>query len=251
MSAHKTPAGGTVDESEVAQFSAMADQWWDATGKFRPLHQINPVRVAYIKEQVCARFGRDHGDSQALKGLRILDIGCGGGLLSEPMARMGAEVVGADPSETNIEIARIHAARSGLEIDYRPTTAEDLAAAGETFDIVLNMEVVEHVADVPLFLNTCASMIRPGGLTVVATLNRTLKAYALAIIGAEYILGWLKRGTHQWEKFLRPEELQSALETAGLEISDRAGITYDPLRDRWNRGRNLDVNYMVTAQKGA
>ena len=249
MSAHQTRPGSTVDDSEVARFSAMADQWWDPTGKFRPLHQLNPVRVGYIKERICARFDRDPKDPHALEGLRILDIGCGGGLLSEPIARMGASVTGADPSETNIEIARLHADRSGLAIDYRATTAEALAEDGETFDVILNMEVVEHVADVPLFLATCAGMVRPGGLMFVATLNRTLKAYALAIIGAEYILGWLKRGTHQWEKFLRPDELTAALADAGLTVEDRAGISFDPLRDLWKQTTDLDVNYMLTSKK--
>ncbi len=176
---------GTIDTEEVARFSAMAEEWWDPAGKFKPLHKFNPVRLAYIKQEVCKKFGRDPKASDAFKGLRFLDIGCGGGLLSEPMARLGAEVVGADPSETNIKIATLHMRVSGLKIDYRAETAEDLAAAGETFDVVLNMEVVEHVADVPLFLESTGNMVRPGGLMFVATINRTLKAYALAIVGAE------------------------------------------------------------------
>ncbi|PLX38644.1 MAG: bifunctional 3-demethylubiquinol 3-O-methyltransferase/2-polyprenyl-6-hydroxyphenol methylase [Hyphomicrobiales bacterium] len=249
MSSDPNKSGATVDASEVARFSAMADQWWDPTGKFRPLHQLNPVRLAYIKEAASRQFDRDVNDPQALKGLRVLDIGCGGGLLSEPMARLGATVVGADPSPTNIEIARLHSARSGLEIDFRATDAESLAADGETFDIVLNMEVVEHVADVPLFLNTCAEMVRPGGLMFVATMNRTLKAYALAIVGAEYILRWLPRGTHQWDKFLRPDELESMLTSAGLVVDDMSGISFDPLRDNWRRTANLDVNYMLSTHK--
>jgi 2-polyprenyl-6-hydroxyphenyl methylase/3-demethylubiquinone-9 3-methyltransferase len=248
MSPNASPhTAGTVDEREVARFSAMAAEWWSPTGKFRPLHKFNPVRLAYIKEKVCERFGRDPKASDAFKGLRILDIGCGGGLLSEPMARLGAEVTGADPSTTNIEIARLHAAQSGLTIDYRATTAEELAAAGETFDVVLNMEVVEHVADVPLFLSEVARMVRPDGLMFVATINRTLKAYALAIVGAEYVLRWLPKGTHSYEKLVRPSEIEGPLAAAGLEILDRNGVTYNPLADSWNKSRDMDVNYMLLA----
>ncbi|SUB02751.1 3-demethylubiquinone-9 3-methyltransferase [Pannonibacter phragmitetus] len=241
--------GSTVDEREVARFSAMAAEWWDPAGKFKPLHKFNPVRLAYIKEQVCARFVRDPKASDAFKGLRFLDIGCGGGLLSEPMARLGAEVVGADPSTVNIEIAKLHAAQSGLAIDYRATTAEDLAAAGETFDVVLNMEVVEHVADVPLFLTEVSRMVRPGGLMFVATINRTLKAYALAIVGAEYVLRWLPKGTHSFEKLVRPEEIERPVTAAGLTVIDRSGVSFNPLTDRWNRSRDMDVNYMLLASR--
>ncbi|NBN66034.1 bifunctional 2-polyprenyl-6-hydroxyphenol methylase/3-demethylubiquinol 3-O-methyltransferase UbiG [Microvirga tunisiensis] len=248
MSPNASPtSAGTVDEREVARFSAMAAEWWNPAGKFRPLHKFNPVRLAYIKEQVCARFGRDPRASDAFKGLRFLDIGCGGGLLSEPMARLGAEVTGADPSAVNIEVAKLHAAQSGLNIDYRAATAEELAAAGETFDVVLNMEVVEHVADVPLFLGEVSRMVRPGGLMFVATINRTLKAYALAIVGAEYVLRWLPKGTHSYDKLVRPAEIEGPLATAGLEILDRNGVTYNPLTDTWNRSRDMDVNYMLLA----
>ncbi|MCW2306791.1 bifunctional 2-polyprenyl-6-hydroxyphenol methylase/3-demethylubiquinol 3-O-methyltransferase UbiG [Rhodobium gokarnense] len=240
---------GTVDADEVARFSAMADAWWDPTGKFRPLHKINPVRLAYIRDTVTRQLRRDAKADKPLKGLKLLDIGCGGGLLSEPMARLGATVVGADPSRNNIETARVHAERSGVEIDYRQTTAEDIAAGGEKFDVILNMEVVEHVADVDLFLKTCADLLKPGGIMTVATLNRTLKAYALAIVGAEYILRWLPRGTHQWEKFLKPAELQASLEAAGLEVIDRSGIVFDPLRDQWNASPDMSVNYMLATQK--
>ncbi len=236
---------GTVDEAEVARFSALAAQWWDPTGKFKPLHKFNPVRLGYIKEQVCARFGRDPRAPGAFVGLRLLDIGCGGGLLCEPMARLGAEVVGADASATNIEVARIHAAASGLEVDYRATTAEALAEAGESFDVILNMEVVEHVADVPLYLAACAKMVRPGGLMIVATINRTPKAYALAIVGAEMVLRWLPRGTHSYEKLVTPGELERPLTAAGLNVLDRTGVSYHPLADEWRRSRDLDVNYMV------
>ncbi|MBG6177749.1 2-polyprenyl-6-hydroxyphenyl methylase/3-demethylubiquinone-9 3-methyltransferase [Labrenzia sp. EL_208] len=245
--AHQT--AGTIDEDEVARFSAMASEWWDPTGKFKPLHKFNPVRLAYIKQEVCKKFGRDPKASDAFKGLRFLDIGCGGGLLSEPMARLGAEVVGADPSETNIKIATLHMRESGLKIDYRAETAEDLAAAGETFDIVLNMEVVEHVADVPLFLESTGSMVRPGGLMFVATINRTLKAYALAIVGAEYVLRWLPKGTHSYEKLVKPSEIEGPLNAAGLRIIDRSGVSYNPVTDTWARSRDMDVNYMLLSEK--
>ncbi len=238
-------ASGTVDEKEVAHFSAIAAEWWDPRGKFKPLHKFNPVRLSYVKQQVCQHFGRDPNSAGAFKGLRFLDIGCGGGLLSEPMARLGANVVGADPSTTNMEVARLHAAQSGLEIDYRETTAEALSEAGETFDVVLNMEVVEHVADVPLFLSACSQMVRPGGLMFVATLNRTLKAYALAIVGAEYVLRWLPKGTHSYEKFVTPSEIEGPTTEAGLFEVDRLGVTFNPLKDSWNRSTDMDVNYMM------
>ena len=238
----------SVDKDEVARFSALADQWWDPGGKFRPLHKFNPVRLAYIKERICARFDRQPTDPVPLAGLTLLDIGCGGGLIAEPMCRLGANVTGADASATNIEVARLHAERSGLKIDYRAMTAEDLVAEGATFDVVLNLEVVEHVADVPLFLGACAQLVAPGGLMVVATLNRTLKAFALAIVGAEYVLGWLPRGTHQWNKFLTPDELIAHLDEAGMNVTDRTGLVFNPLADRWSRSTDTDVNYMVTAE---
>ncbi|KZM50487.1 bifunctional 2-polyprenyl-6-hydroxyphenol methylase/3-demethylubiquinol 3-O-methyltransferase UbiG [Labrenzia sp. OB1] len=241
---------GTIDTEEVARFSAMAEEWWDPAGKFKPLHKFNPVRLAYIKQEVCRRFDRDPKASDAFKGLRFLDIGCGGGLLCEPMARLGAEVVGADPSQTNIEIAKLHMRSSGLDIDYRTETAEALAAAGESFDVVLNMEVVEHVADVPLFLEATGSMVRPGGLMFVATINRTLKAYALAIVGAEFVLRWLPKGTHSYEKLVKPEEIETPLGQAGLTIIDRSGVSYNPLTDSWARSRDMDVNYMLLAENG-
>lgn len=240
---------GTIDSDEIARFSAMAEDWWDPAGKFKPLHKFNPVRLAYIKEEVCRRFGRDPKAADAFKGLRFLDIGCGGGLLCEPMARLGATVVGADASETNIKIAKLHMAASGLEIDYRAETAENLAAAGETFDVVLNMEVVEHVADVPLFLESTAAMVRPGGLMFVATINRTLKAYALAIVGAEYVLRWLPKGTHTYEKLVRPAEIETPLRAAGLTVIDRSGVSFNPLTDTWARSRDMDVNYMLLAAR--
>lgn len=241
----------TIDQSEVDRFSAMAAEWWSPTGKFKPLHKFNPVRLAYIRDKATENFSRSAKSAKPLEGLRVLDIGCGGGLLSEPVARMGAEVVGADPSEKNIGIASTHAKASGVAVDYRAVTAEQLAAAGETFDIVFNMEVVEHVADVELFMNTCASMVRPGGLMFVATINRTMKAAALAIFAAENILRWLPRGTHQYEKLVRPEELEKPLVANGLEIIDRTGVFFNPLANQWNLSKDMDVNYMLLAKRPA
>ncbi|MBZ0218473.1 MAG: bifunctional 2-polyprenyl-6-hydroxyphenol methylase/3-demethylubiquinol 3-O-methyltransferase UbiG [Fimbriimonadaceae bacterium] len=239
----------TVDPQEVARFSAMAAEWWDPHGKFKPLHKLNPVRLGYIRDHACRHFDLDREDPASFKGLRVLDIGCGGGLLSEPMARLGAEVVGADPSSINIEMAKIHAGEQGLEIDYRSETAENLAAQGEQFDVVLNMEVVEHVADVTLFMKTCANLVRPGGLMFVATMNRTMKAFALAIVGAEYILRWLPRGTHDWNKFVTPDEMAAALRHGGMRQSDLTGIVYNPLADDWHQASDTDVNYIVAAVK--
>jgi 2-polyprenyl-6-hydroxyphenyl methylase/3-demethylubiquinone-9 3-methyltransferase len=215
------------------------------------LHKFNPVRLGYIRDQAVAHFSRDPKKLDCLSGLRILDIGCGGGILSEPLARLGAQVVGADPSEENIAVATAHAQEGGLSIDYRATTAEALADAGERFDIVLAMEVVEHVADLSLFVRRCAEMVKPGGLMITATLNRTLKSFALAIVGAEYVLRWLPRGTHQFGKLVRPEELEKALGSAAMTIIDRTGVSYNPLADRWSRSRDMDVNYMVLAEKGS
>jgi 2-polyprenyl-6-hydroxyphenyl methylase/3-demethylubiquinone-9 3-methyltransferase len=241
----------SVDAAEVARFSALASEWWDPRGKMAPLHKFNPVRLAYIRDRVTTHFGRDRKRLDSMAGLQILDIGCGGGVLSEPLARLGASVVGADPAMANVEVARRHAAQSNLIIDYRCTTAEALADAGERFDIVLAMEVVEHVADVPLFVRRCAEMVKPGGLMIVATLNRTLKSFALAIVGAEYILRWLPRGTHQWDKFVIPNELEGALERGGLQVADRKGMVYDLFADAWRLAHDMDVNYLVTAEKPA
>ena len=245
------PRRTTIDIAEVDRFSRMAAEWWDPKGKFKPLHKFNPVRLAYIRDRVAEQFGRDPHSSRPFDGLRFLDIGCGGGLLCEPMARLGATMVGADASETNIEVAKLHAAQSGVSIDYRATTAEDLADAGEQFDVILNMEVVEHVADVPLYMSKCAQMVKPGGIMFVATINRTLKALGLAIVGAEYVLRWLPRGTHQYERLVRPDELERALSDSGMAIIDRTGVSYNPLADRWQKSRDLDVNYMVLAHKPA
>ncbi len=239
----------TIDQFEVDRFSAMAAEWWSPTGKFRPLHKFNPVRLGYIREKICQQFDRDSKAHNALEGLRVLDIGCGGGLLSEPVARMGAAVVGADASEVNIEVAKIHAAQSGVEVDYRATAAEALAEAGETFDVVVNMEVVEHVADVELFINTCCSMVRPGGLMFIATINRTFKAQALAIFMAENVLRWLPKGTHTYEKLVKPAELEQPITASGMTIVDRTGVFYNPVSDRWNFSNDMDVNYMMLAAR--
>jgi 2-polyprenyl-6-hydroxyphenyl methylase/3-demethylubiquinone-9 3-methyltransferase len=243
--------GSTIDTAEVARFAALADTWWDPAGKMGMLHKFNPVRLGFIKEAACRRFGRDGKRLDSLAGLRVLDIGCGGGVLSEPIARLGAAVVGADPAGANIEAARVHAGREDLPIDYRVTTAEALADAGERFDVVLAMEVVEHVADLTLFVNRCAEMVKPGGLMVVATLNRTIKSFALAIVGAEYVLRWLPRGTHQWDKFVTPNELEIALEKSGVVMTQETGVIYNLLADRWQLSTDMDVNYMVAAEKAA
>lgn len=239
----------TIDTDEVAKFGAMAEEWWSPNGKFKPIHKFNPVRLAYIRDHAIAHFGKDAGARRPLEGLRVLDIGCGGGLLCEPMARLGATVVGADAAERNIKIAQIHAAQSDLEIDYRATTAEDLAASGEQFDIVLNMEVVEHVSDVPLYMKSCAQLVRPGGLMVVATINRTARAFALAIVGAEHVLRWLPVGTHSYDKFLTPEEITALVERNGMKVTDRTGVVYNPLRDTWRQAPDMAVNYMLLAEK--
>ena len=244
-------SSASVDPAEIAKFERMAAEWWTPDGKYRPLHKFNPVRLGYVRDIVVAHFGRDPKAGKALSGLRLLDIGCGGGILSEPVARLGAKVVGIDPSATNVEVARLHAAASDLEIDYRAATAEALAEAGETFDIVLAMEVVEHVSDMRAFLAAAATLTAPGGLLFVATINRTAKAFALAIVGAEYLLRWLPRGTHDYSKLVRPSELEAALADAGLAVIERTGVRYNALTDRWSRSDDLDVNYMVVAEKPA
>jgi 2-polyprenyl-6-hydroxyphenyl methylase/3-demethylubiquinone-9 3-methyltransferase len=244
-------SAGTIDQDEVARFSRLSGQWWDARGPMAALHKFNPVRLAYIRDHTADHFGRDPKRLDSLAGLRILDIGCGGGILSEPLARLGAAVVGADPSESNIAVAQRHAAQAGVSIDYRSITAEALADAGEAFDVVLAMEVIEHVADVGLFVDLAGSMVKPGGLLFVATLNRTVKSFALAIVGAEYVLRWLPRGTHQWEKFVTPNELEIAIERSGLSLTDETGVIYNLFADRWQLSADIDVNYMVVAEKAA
>jgi 2-polyprenyl-6-hydroxyphenyl methylase/3-demethylubiquinone-9 3-methyltransferase len=242
---------GSLDPAEVAKFERMAAEWWSPDGKFRPLHRLNPLRIGFVRDAICERYGRDPRSLRPLEGLRVLDIGCGGGLLSEPMCRLGAEIVGVDPAPGNIEIARLHAAEGGLRIAYRAATAEDLAAAGETFDVVLAMEVVEHVADVDAFLATCATMVRPGGILVLATINRTLKALALAIGGAEYVLRWLPRGTHEYRKFVRPSEAEAALAAAGLDVTRRSGVVFSLADGSWKLSGDMDVNYMLAAARPA
>jgi 2-polyprenyl-6-hydroxyphenyl methylase/3-demethylubiquinone-9 3-methyltransferase len=244
-----SPAPTTIDPAELAKFARMAEAWWDPDGPSRALHRLNPVRLGFIRDLACARFGRDARAGQPLAGLRVVDIGCGGGILSEPLARMGASVVGIDPAPENVEAARLHAAENSLLIDYRATTAEALATTGERFDLVLAMEVVEHVADRGLFLMACADLLRPGGLLVAATINRTPKAYALAIVAAERLLRWLPPGTHDYAKLVRPAELQLALEKAGLAVLDTAGVVFNPLAGGWRRSRDTDVNYMMAATK--
>jgi len=242
----------TVDPAEVAKFEAMAAEWWDASGKFKPLHMLNPCRLDYITTQIAAEFGRDLKAARPFEGLRLLDIGCGGGLLSEPMARLGAEVVGADAAARNIPVARLHAEQSGLDIDYRHTTAEDMAAAGERFDVVLNMEVVEHVADPPAYLRACHDLLKPGGLMVCSTLNRNPKSYLMAIIGAEHVMRWLPKGTHDWRKFITPDELYALLQGAGLDPVDRKGMVFNPLSWSWSLSeRDLSVNYVTTSLRRA
>ncbi len=240
----------TVDPAEIAKFEAMAAEWWDEEGKFKPLHMLNPTRLDYITQQVAAEFGRDLSAKEPFEGLRILDIGCGGGLLCEPMARLGATIVGADAAERNIPVAKLHAKQSGLEIEYRHTTAEAMAAAGEQFDVVLNMEVVEHVANPLAFLTACQQLTRPGGLHLCSTINRNPKSFLFAIIGAEYVMRWLPKGTHEWDKFITPDELFNLLRQAGLDPIDRTGYVFDKLRWSWSLSdRDLSVNYVTAARK--
>ena len=239
----------SVDAAEVEKFSRMAAEWWDPNGKFWPLHAFNPVRLKFIREFAAGHFGRDPKALKPFEGLGLLDIGCGGGLLSEPMARMGFTVLGADPSEKNVKTAAAHAAGSGLALDYRAVTAEALVEEGTKFDVVLNMEVVEHVGDLPAFLEACAKLIKPGGIMLIATLNRTLKSLALAKIGVEYVLRWLPAGTHDWNRFVKPDELQPLLEGAGLTVGPIQGVAFDPLRWDWRLSSDTDVNYMVVAEK--
>jgi 2-polyprenyl-6-hydroxyphenyl methylase/3-demethylubiquinone-9 3-methyltransferase len=239
----------SIDTAEVERFSKLAATWWDPRGPMAALHKFNPLRLAYIRDQAAARFDRDPKKLDCLKGLRMLDIGCGAGILSEPLARLGASMVGADPAEENIEAAKAHAEATGVTVDYRATTAEALAGSNEKFDVVLAMEVVEHVVDVPAFVDSCASMVKPGGLLIAATLNRTLKSFALAIVGAEYVLRWVPRGTHQWDKFVKPQELERAIEDAGLDVIGERGVIYNPLADRWQLSSDMDVNYMLVGER--
>lgn len=239
----------SADPEEIAKFSKLAEEWWDPNGKFAPLHRFNPVRLKYIRDQALEHFGRDGSKIRPFEGLSLLDIGCGGGLVSEPMARIGFEVLGADASERNIGTARAHAEDAGLLLSYRCTTAEELAAEGASFDVVLNLEVVEHVAEAGSFIGSCAELVKPGGIMVVATIDRTLKSLALAKIGAEYVLGWLPQGTHDWNKFVRPDELIRYLSDAGLSMKRLQGVFFNPLRWEWELSFDTDVNYMAVAEK--
>jgi 2-polyprenyl-6-hydroxyphenyl methylase/3-demethylubiquinone-9 3-methyltransferase len=248
MGKNPVTATTTVDPAEIAKFEAMAAEWWDPNGKFKPLHMMNPVRLDYITSQIAAEFDRDLSQRQPFSGLRLLDIGCGGGLLCEPMTRLGATVVGVDAGGSNIPVAQAHARQSGLEIDYRHTTAEAMAAAGETFDVVLSMEVIEHVADPLGFLTACKQLLKPGGLHVCSTINRNAKSFAAAIVGAEYVMRWLPKGTHDWAKFITPDELYDLLRQAGLDPVDRKGFQFNPVSWKWSLSdRDLSVNYVTTA----
>jgi len=241
-------AASSVDPAEVAKFSKLSDEWWDPHGKMAPLHKINPLRLAYIRDAACRKFERNVKSLSCLSGLRLLDIGCGAGLLCEPFTRLGAQVIGIDPSATNISAAKLHADKGHLSIDYRCTTVEEMDPR-ERFDIVLAMEVIEHVTDVGAFLKRCTAMLKPGGLMVVSTLNRNWKSFALAIVGAEYVLRWLPRGTHDWSKFVTPAELERYLGDNGLTVTEQAGVVYNPLADKWSISSDMDVNYMVVAEE--
>ncbi|MET0970502.1 MAG: bifunctional 2-polyprenyl-6-hydroxyphenol methylase/3-demethylubiquinol 3-O-methyltransferase UbiG [Tardiphaga sp.] len=237
----------SVDAAEIARFSKLSEEWWNPKGKMAPLHKINPLRLSYIRDAACRKFDRNVRSLNCLSGLRMLDIGCGAGLLCEPFTRLGADVIGIDPSATNIAAAKLHAAKSHLAIDYRCTTVEEMDGR-ERFDIVLAMEVVEHVVDVGAFLDRCAQLLKPGGMMVVSTLNRNWKSFALGIVAAEYVLRWLPRGTHQWDKFVTPDELTRHLERNKLGITEQSGVVYNPLADKWSLSSDMDVNYMVVAE---
>jgi 2-polyprenyl-6-hydroxyphenyl methylase / 3-demethylubiquinone-9 3-methyltransferase len=243
-------ASPSVDPADVARFDAIGDDWWDPQGSMRALHQINPLRIAWLRDLAARHFKiAPHANEPPLAGLTVLDIGCGAGLMAEPLARLGAEVTGLDPAPGNIEVARRHAAETGASLSYRAATLEQLAREGPSFDVVLAMEVVEHVRDMPRFVGTACGLVRPGGLFAASTLNRTLRSFALAIIGAEYILRWLPQGTHRWEQFVTPEELSRAFRSAGLKEAARAGVVYDPLRAAWRISRDTGVNYMIAAKR--
>ena len=254
MTTQNTRAGGsstgglTVDPAEIAKFSKLSEEWWNPSGKMAPLHKINPMRLAYIRDAAARKFERNVKSLNCLSGLRVLDIGCGAGLLCEPLSRLGAQMIGVDPSASNIAAARLHAEKGHLSIDYRCTTVEEMDLR-ERFDIVLAMEVVEHVSDVGLFLSRCAAMLKPGGMMVVSTINRNWKSFALAIVGAEYVLRWLPRGTHQWDKFVTPDELAKYLLDNRLVVTEQTGVVYSPFFDRWSLSSDADVNYMVIAEE--
>ena len=247
--ASNAPKSATVDEKEVKKFTSTANEWWNERGKFKPLHKINPIRIGYIKDKIFDVFGPSPDDSNPLQGIRVLDIGCGGGLLSEPLAKLGAEVTGIDAGEENIKVADEHAKNSKLKIEYICTSAEEFLKKKEQFDVVLNMEVIEHVADVDEFLKASCKLVKPGGMMITATLNRTIKSYALAIVGAEYVLGWLPKGTHKWSKFLKPSEIEKTLRKNKMEVREIQGIKYDPAKDLWRLAKDIKVNYMMMSVK--
>ncbi len=246
-----TSPAANIDAAELDRFARLADDWWNPNGKFKPLHKLGPARLGFIRDRASAHFNLAPKASKPFAGLTILDIGCGGGLISEPLARLGGKVTGIEPAEANIGAARRHAETSGLTIDYRAASAEDLAAGGSLFDIVVCLEVVEHVPDPAAFVATCGQLVRPGGLLVLSTINRTMKAYMLAIVGAEYVLRWLPVGTHQWDRFITPQELDGHVQAAGLNGLACEGLVYNPLADRWSLGRDTDVNYIGAAAKPA
>jgi len=246
-----SPQSKTVDPIEIARFTALAEEWWNPNGKFRPIHRFNPVRRDYIVDRITHHFGRDGKDEAGFTGLKILDVGCGAGLLCEPLAERGAQVVGIDATARNIEIARCHAAQRGLDLDYRHCLAEHVVETGERFDVVLNTEVVEHVADPQQLMKECCDLVTPGGILAVATLNRTLRSFLLAIIGAEYLLRWLPKGTHDWRRFLRPDEVRGMIGHHALETSEVTGVTFNPITNRWRLSSDSSVNYMLLAVKRA
>ncbi len=243
------PASPSIDTDEVERFSALAEGWWDPKGSMAPLHRLNPARLGFLRQGLATHFNRDPKSLRPFEGLRILDIGCGGGLISEPLARLGADVTGIDASGANVAVARAHARDTDLEIDYRQASAEELAAAGRRFDAVMALEIVEHVADLDAFLQAAATLVRPGGAFIVSTLNRTPKSLLFAIVGAEYVMGWLPRGTHRWDRFLRPSELAAALRRQGLQMREIRGLVYDLLAGEWRIGRDLGVNYLCLATR--
>ena len=242
--AAKPDTSASVDAAEIERFAAIAESWWDPNGQFKPLHSLGPVRINYIKNTICNHFDIKPDADKPFKGLRVLDIGCGGGLLCEPMANFGADVIGADATEKNIHVASAHAEKSGLDIDYRHTTAEQLAEDNEKFDVIINMEVIEHVSDVDSFLTACRSLLKDNGVMLISTLNRTPKSFLFAIVGAEYILGWLPKGTHTWDKFFKPSELTKHLAHNGFAMQNLTGMSYQALNDTWKASDDLSVNYM-------
>lgn len=241
----------TVDPAEVARFDALGAEWWNEKGKMAPLHAMNPARLSFLRDALVRHFGHDARALRPLKGLSILDIGCGGGLLSEPLARMGGEVTGIDPAPGNVEIARAHAASTGVSVAYEAITAEELVERGTRFDVVVALEVVEHVADVALFVRTAGRLVAEGGVLVLSTLNRTAKSFALAIVGAEYVLRWLPPGTHHWDKFITPEELEATLAAAGFAPREKVGLAYEPFSSDFRLTEDLGVNYFMVAAREA